>query len=104
MDGSHKAVILRDWDVDSACPISHLVDRGSTGLSGLSAIVDAGTVLVLPSFGTFHDGWNCVRGSSKEDGGSTWRAVIRTASIGNLPCEHCRTGAWGKLLIEVHCG
>ena len=102
--GDPQQVIPAAFDPSQVLVLGHCIDRGSTGCSAISCIVDEGSTLTLPAWGVYHDGWNSVRPVMKKiANGSCWKAILRLAGIGNLPHGPYRSGAWGRLLTELQC-
>ena len=53
--------------------------------------------------GESHDAWNAIRTAAKKRGGGrVWKAVVRMASIQNLPYGPYRSGAWGRQMQSAH--
>ena len=83
--------------------VSNVMDRGSNG-SAATNVAAAGAKFTMTSFpGESHDAWNAVRAAAKtRGGGKVWKAVVRMASIQNLPYGPYRSGAWGKEMQVAH--
>ena len=102
-DGTYRMCIPLEFEPGHVMFIGHHLDRGSTGCSAVSFVLGQHDTFWHAHWGIMHDGWNVVRnGCRKAAGGSVWRCVIITASIGNLPHGPLRTGAWGRYMVEVH--
>ena len=103
-DGSRTPVFPFGFRVeDSLFIVANIIDRRSVG-AGASHFGAGGAKLTMATIpGESHDAWNAVRTSAKKrGGGQVWKAVVRMASIQNLPYGPYRGGAWGREIQSAH--
>lgn len=104
IDGSRMPVFPVGFRVEEHMFIvANIIDRGSVG-SGATHFGAGGARLTMATFpGESHDAWNAIRTAAKKRGGGrVWKAVVRMASIQNLPYGPYRSGAWGRQMQSAH--
>ena len=101
--GEVTPIFPENFDLDAYVRVTNLIDRGSTGATGVFFMASLGYLWSV-LWGTMHDINNAIKGAAKKMNyvRNWWLIVTKFSGVSNLNHGPFRSGAWGKAKQSCH--